>query len=111
MAKEKSNKAACKALKAVGILLAVLGVIVIIFAAVWLPFGSATGMHMRSATGLPNNGTFNQSGFNQSRFNSARGGYRFGLAGTYIEGVIIGILMLLLGIVTFKYAGLRQARK
>lgn len=111
---EKKTGTVWKVAKSVGIILVVLGVVISAYYVYALStFGSRTGTFARRGTGFTNNRTFNQSGFNQSYFNSTRTGARFATTGTfllnpYFEGIVMGILMLLLGIVTFKYAGVKS---
>lgn len=108
----KSSLALWKTAKTVGILIMALGIIIGAYFAYGLAsFGSRAGRFARGAgTGFPTNHTFNQSNPNQTYFNSTRIGTRFaGISqlSTYGEGIVIGLLVLLLGIMAFKYAGLK----
>ena len=86
------------------------------FGYVWASAGTAAAGSSFPGGRFPANRTFNQSnsGFNQSRFNStriARSG-RLGFARSpisYIEGIVIGVLVLLLGLMSFKYANLKAS--
>lgn len=104
---KKSSAATHKAIKSIGILLAAIGVLIGVYAGfLWFSSGARAGTFVHR--GLPGNATFNQSRFNQSSFNSTRTGVGFAAGAlSYLEGIAIGVLMLLLGIVTFKYAVLK----
>lgn len=113
---DKKPGTAWNSTKIMAIVLVIIGIAVsIYFGYSWLTLGA------NARTGLARNGfafnrTFNQSNpsFNQSRFNSTRTG-RFVAASplfnSYIEGIVIGILVLLLGAMTFKYANLKIATR
>ncbi len=109
MAGKKANTTMWKAAKAIGVILAILGVIMVAYSAyVWSSFGSRVGSAYvrRMPGGYLNASGYNQSGFNQSRLT---GSSRLGLfrISPYAEGIVIGILMILLGIVTYKYASIK----
>lgn len=112
---KKSNAAMWAVAKAVGIVLIIIGIIVAALSAYsWLSVGPRSTAFVHVGATFPGEGTYNQSGFNQSGFNSTSGGARFAmrrtfLANPFFEGFVIGVLLLLLGVVTYKYSGLKIA--
>lgn len=93
------------AMKIVGIVIAVLGVVVAAYSGYTLV--AAPHVFTHGSGGFNGTGTEGGAGFNQSRFNS---GVAFRPAfGGGIYGIVIGILAILLGVVTYKYAELNIA--
>jgi hypothetical protein len=117
MAEKKRAAAKFGIGKAVGVLLMLFGIVIAIyFAYIWASLGARVGgAFVRSANGIGTGRAFNGTAFNASRFNSTRAlaAGRFAGAGisplaAYFEGIAIGALMLLLGIMTFKYSDLKS---
>jgi hypothetical protein len=105
MAKGKKTGGGRPALSIVGIAVAVIGVIALLYAA-YTAFGMHPGFTRRyqaNATALPG-----VPGPNQSRFGAGGvGADGFGFIPQGAELAAIGILMVLLGIVTYKYSLLK----
>jgi hypothetical protein len=119
MAAKEKGSGMWKAGKLIGMALVIIGIAVgIYFIYLWSTAGARSASFGRGGSGFPTtrgfNATgFNQTGFNQSEFNSTRA-ERYGAGGVfvlnqYLEGIIIGVLAILLGFMTFKYAGLKTA--
>lgn len=94
------------ATKAIGILLVVVGVIVALFSV----YSMLTG---RSSFGMYHRGNFTRN-FTSSQFNSSlsptfrrAGGLGFGSP----DVIVIGILLVILGLVTYKYGSLKLQMK
>lgn len=117
MEREKSKKdnGSFSALKAVAIAISVIGIAVSLYSAyAWLSFGSGTLYSTHH--GLPFGANYTGGNFisNGAGFNSTatRGGFAgSNFAFTYIEGIIIGVLLLIIGLVVFQYERLKAALK
>lgn len=105
MKAQKRSNGSWGAVKIAGVLVALLGVAIGLYGLYGLLSPAAFGSIRQYPNGRAN---FTASaGLNLTRFNSTRmAGYTMGMrAGPY--DLAIGVLMLLLGIVTLKYASLR----
>lgn len=111
MAGKEKGSGAWSAGKILGLALVIIGIAVgIYFVYLWSTAGSRIGTFTRR--GIGTTGAFNSTGFNQSGFNyTGTSRFRGGALALnqYVEGIIIGVLAILLGIMTFKYAGLKTA--
>ncbi len=113
MAKDKMEKGGgiWGAVKVIAIIVILAGIATALYSAYsLLSFGSAFGGFPR--TGPRGNFVYNQSGYNQSGFNQSG----FAASGSSLmryrlfaspDAVVIGILLIILGFVSFKYAQLK----
>lgn len=115
MAEKKAGTTMWKATKVIAILLVVIGIITIVYSIyAWSTIGAVVaGLSGRgfNRTGFNQSG-FNRTAYNGSYFNSTLAAGRFASRrafplNSYLEGIVIGVLMLLLGILTFKYSVLK----
>jgi hypothetical protein len=106
--KDKTQKSSggWRAVRAFGIVLVALGVV---FAA----YSAYTGLFAaRIGRFVPQPGVVNSTGGGYGRFNyTGQAGFRTARLGSGLYGVVIGALLALLGMMTFKYAGLRMGMK
>lgn len=99
--------------KVIAVILMAAGIIVAAYSGyAWISSGARQANFPSQSGGFAYNRT-NQTGstFNQTRFGTSRTGFsRSGLPlNLGIGGIIIGALLLMLGVMTFKYANLKMA--